>query len=212
MARLERGETLSQRAQHTIRQAIRDGTLVHGAVYSENELGTSMGVSRTPVREALIDLAREGIVDILPQRGFKLREFTPAERDEIFDLRRALESLVFERLARHRAHEAAAELGRILEAQREASDDPVRFLELDEQFHLVGAQLLGMERTYDMLRALRGAMWLLGAEALGAGNRTKQVLLEHERVLHAIEAGDVRAVRRALREHLSNTAAAVGPT
>src|SRR5438309_1702326 len=97
---IERGETLSQRAYQAIRRAIRDGGLVQDRVYSEGELGISMGISRTPVREALIEFARQGIIEILPQRGFRLRSFDKAEQEEVFDLRCVLESLVFERLAK----------------------------------------------------------------------------------------------------------------
>jgi DNA-binding GntR family transcriptional regulator len=206
---IERGETLSQRAYQAIRRAIRDGGLVQDRVYSEGELGMSMGISRTPVREALIEFARQGIIEILPQRGFRLRAFNEAEREEVFDLRCVLESLVFERLAKEGGEDDVQELRKILKRQRAVADDPVAFLELDEQFHLLGAQVLGLDRTHEMIRTLRGAMWLLGAQALANERRVPEVLTEHERIVEAVAARDVRKVRAAMKAHLNNTASAV---
>ena len=69
---IDRAESLSQRAYQSLRKAIRDGAIVHGVLYSEKDLADRLGISRTPVREALIELAREGLVTIAPQRGFQL--------------------------------------------------------------------------------------------------------------------------------------------
>jgi DNA-binding GntR family transcriptional regulator len=94
-----RSETLAHQAYQAIRVAIQNDALTPGKFYSENELGQSMGISRTPVREALIELAREGLVEVIPQRGFRLRIPTADEATEVFELRTVLESHVVKRLA-----------------------------------------------------------------------------------------------------------------
>ena len=89
---IDRGESLSQRAYQSLRKAIRDGAIVHGVLYSEKDLADRLGISRTPVREALIELAREGLVTIAPQRGFQLHSLSHAEQEEVYELRLAIDS------------------------------------------------------------------------------------------------------------------------
>jgi DNA-binding GntR family transcriptional regulator len=201
-----RGETLAQRARSSLRHAIRDGALLHGRVYSENELATLMGISRTPVREALIELSREGLVEILPQRGFQLRSLSPAERAEVFGLRLALEGFVVERLAREATAEHVRALRDLLRQQRAvATGDPAEFLAIDEQFHLLMPQLLNLDRTHAMLVTLRGAMWLMGSLAMSIHERAPHVIEEHVTIVDAIEAGDPDAAVERVRGHLDAT-------
>ncbi|MEX2024524.1 MAG: GntR family transcriptional regulator [Thermoleophilaceae bacterium] len=204
---IARGETLAQQAYASLRHAIRDALLVHDRVYSESELAQSMGISRTPVREALIELSREGLVEILPQRGFRLRSLSATERAEVFGLRLALEGFVVERLAREASPENVAALRELIDRQRtETSRGAAEFLAIDEQFHLLMPQLLGLERTHRMLVTLRGAMWLMGSLALSIGERTPHVVDEHAAIVDAIEAHDPEAAVDRLRQHLSATA------
>ncbi|MCW2722790.1 GntR family transcriptional regulator, partial [Pseudonocardia sp.] len=92
VAAVERPPTLSRSAYLQLQQAIRDGAIRQGVLYSENELAETLGMSRTPVREALISLSREGLIEIESQRGFRLRTLSTDQRQEIFDLRSLLES------------------------------------------------------------------------------------------------------------------------
>lgn len=205
----DRSETLAQRAYGAIRQAIRDEQLRHDETYSENSVGALMGVSRTPVREALIELSREGIIEILPQRGFRLRRLGPAEREEVFALRNSLECLVVERLANSRDDAMLLHLRELLVVQAQEAHDPVAFLKLDEAFHLMMPQLINMERTHKMLSGLRGAMWLIGANALQLEGRVPSVISEHTAIVDAVEASDPRAAARAMKRHLTQTASAI---
>jgi DNA-binding GntR family transcriptional regulator len=201
---IDRPESFAQQAYAAIRRAIQDRELVRDALYSENELAERMGISRTPVREALIELSREGLVEIVPQRGFRLRVLTPAEEREVFDLRRVLESHVAQRLAR-RSEEDHVEQLRGLLAEQADERDPQAFLAIDEQFHLLMPRLIGLERTHQMLLTLRGAMWLIGGAALELPARTPDVIAEHTEIVDAIEAGDARAAVRAAKRHIDCT-------
>ncbi|WP_432838705.1 GntR family transcriptional regulator [Dactylosporangium sp. CA-092794] len=206
---LGRPETLAQRAYAALRRAIREGQLQQGSRYSENALGASMGISRTPVREALIELEREGIIDIIPQKGFQLRVLSAAEQDEVFELRAALESLVVERLARRASADDVMQLRVIIQQQRGLASDPSGFLELDERFHLSMPMLLGMGRTHRMLATLRGAMWLMGSAALRVHDRTSSIIDEHTAIVDAISGGDIATAVSAVHHHLETTAAAI---
>ncbi|CAN5378742.1 MAG: GntR family transcriptional regulator [Acidimicrobiia bacterium] len=206
---IDRPESLAQQAYQSIRMAIRRQALVRGKFHSENELAQSMGISRTPVREALIELAREGLVEIVPQRGFRLGELDAADQQEVFELRRVLESYVVRRLAAVATPDEVALLRDLLERQAGLIDDASEFLAVDEEFHLLMPRLVKLERTREMLLALRGAMWLMGSTALALPERSPTVLKEHLAVVNAIEAGNPAAAVRAIRRHIDKTAKAV---
>ncbi|RJO75230.1 GntR family transcriptional regulator [Nocardia panacis] len=208
IAAVVRPPTLGRRAYLQIQQAIRDGTLTHGEQYSENELAESLGMSRTPVREALLTLSREGIIVVESQRGFRLRELSAAQRAEIFDLRALLESFVAGRLADNATADDITRLRALVDAQEKLSGgSESEFLALDEQFHLLQSEILGLERTHDTMVGLRGAMWLFGFEALKLPHRLERVVAEHRAIIDAIERGDAEGAATAAREHITKTAA-----
>ena len=207
---IHRPASLSQQAYQAIRLAIRTGGLVQNRLYSEGELAKTMGISRTPVREALIELARERMVEIVPQRGFRIRELSLSEQQEVFELRRVLESFAVRQLAQDAMPDHISRLKQLLQKQAELLDDPIEFLVIDEQFHLLMPQMVNLERTYEMLIILRGAMWLIGSSALLVGERTRIVLDEHAAIVRAVEAHDPDAAAEAMRIHLKATAEAAG--
>lgn len=203
-----RSDTLAQQAYLAIRVAIQSESLTAGTFYSENEVGQLMGISRTPVREALIELAREGLVEIFPQRGFQLRVLTPDEASEVFELRKVLESHVVRRLAVDATAEQFEQLREVLHRQRECLEDQMEFLRLDEEFHLIMPEFIGHWRTHQILSTLRGAMWLIGGKALTASSRSPIVVREHAAILEAMEARDPDAAVAAIELHMDSTEAA----
>ncbi|WP_211177994.1 GntR family transcriptional regulator [Pseudonocardia acidicola] len=210
MTAVERPKTLSRIAYLRIQQAIRDGDISHGNLYSENELAEKLGMSRTPVREAVIALVREGLVEVASQRGFRLRQLSPAQRAEVFDLRTLLESYVAQRLATEATDDDVRRLREIIDRQEQLADpaQASAFLAVDEEFHLLMPRLLGLDRTHDTLVTLRGTMWLIGFEALALPRRIPAVIAEHRAIVDAIAAHDPEAAARAARAHIENTAAA----
>lgn len=206
---LERPLSLTQRAYEAIRQAIRSGELSHGETYSEGEISTRMGISRTPVREAIIELQREGLLEVKPQRGFSLRTIDQAEREELFALRKALEQLTVKRLAQRADPSDVERLRDIIAEQEKVVEDGVAFMTWDEQFHLLMPQLMDLKRTHKMLSMLRGAMWLIGTSALGSEERARQVLEEHAAIAAAIAGGDPDGAAAAVCNHLERTAATI---
>jgi DNA-binding GntR family transcriptional regulator len=191
-----------------VRKAIRDGVIEPGGFYSEQQIATALTISRTPVREALIELAREGIVEKIPQRGFRLRNLSREELDEVFQLRELLESYVASRLAAVATPEQVRALEAILDKQAAVRHDPTAFLEFDEEFHLTMAGMLGLSRTQQLLYALRGIIWIVGAAAIERSNRVASVLDEHRAILESIAVHDVAGATLALHEHVRATRAA----
>jgi DNA-binding GntR family transcriptional regulator len=202
---------MSRRAYLQIQQAIRDGAITQDALYSENELAETLGMSRTPVREALISLSREGLVVIESQRGFRLRQLSREERQEVFDLRSLLEGYTARRLALTATEAEVRQLGLLIDEQEGlgSEDRQAAFLSLDEQFHLLQSEMLGLERTHLTMVSLRGAMWLMGFEALRLPHRHEGVIAEHRGIVDALARRDPEAAEHAACDHIARTAAAV---
>lgn len=197
-----RGETLSRRAYRSIRDAIRTGALEAGRMYSENEFAASMGISRTPVREALIELEREGLIEIAPQRGFRLRVLTKAEQLEVLELLHWLETFVSERSTKHVMPTETAELRQLLMKQRESIDDPEAFDRYEEEFHLLETKRAGVPRAEEMVRNLRSAIWLMSPMPRPTKAEREHHIRVHEEILDAIERGDENAALAASKRHM----------
>jgi DNA-binding GntR family transcriptional regulator len=193
-------------AYNRIRRAIRDRQLLADTLYSELQIAQDLDISRTPVREALIELAREGIIEILPHRGFRVRTMTQEEERELFDLRRLVEAYVVRRLAQSPAPEAVAALRDIVERQAAAIEDTPAFLELDEEFHLAMPALLGLKHASRILSGLRGLIFLGGSAAMASPQRAREVLEEHRGIVEAVAGADAQHAADALTGHIDRTA------
>lgn len=204
IASLPRAETLARQAYAAIRSSIWSGVIGANSFYSEVQLAGALKISRTPVREALIQLAREGLVEIVPQRGFRLRAVSEKERREAFELRDLVEQYVVGRIAVETTDEGIAKLRTILDRQAKTLDKP-EFLDIDEEFHLAMPELLNLERTRQILLTLRGIIWLSGLDALATPARSHDVLEEHRAVVDAIATRDPKKAQQAIHHHISAT-------
>jgi DNA-binding GntR family transcriptional regulator len=202
---VSRAETLSRQAYQSIRTSIRSGAISPNGFYSEVQLAQALKISRTPVREALIELEREGLVEIVPQRGFRLRSISDDERREAFELRDLIETHVVRRLAKEATDSDVAELRRIVDHQAKVISEPAQFIEADEAFHLAIPTLLGLERTRRILLTLRGIIWLAGLDAISIPERSVEVLAEHRAVVAAVAAHDQSSAAKAMKSHIDQT-------
>jgi DNA-binding GntR family transcriptional regulator len=204
-----RGDTLASQAYQAIRVALLHQRLRPDVFYSENSVAAMLGISRTPARQALQQLAIEGLIEILPQRGFRVRRISAAELEEFYALRELLESYVARTLCQRSDDGWLRLLGHILKRQEMASDDVTAFIALDEEFHLSLAQLAGLDRTARIIASLRGVLWLMGTRIVQAETRrTDLVIAEHAAILAALERRDVGAAVGAVSRHIRTTAAA----
>jgi DNA-binding GntR family transcriptional regulator len=202
---VSRSETLSRQAYTAIRSSIRTGAITPDGFYSEVQLAHALRISRTPVREALIELEREGLVEIVPQRGFRLRSISDLERQEAYTLRGLIETYVVRRLAKEATDDEIAGLRRLIDHQAKVSGEAASFLEADEDFHLALAAILDLERTRRILLTLRGIIWLAGLDAISNPARTKAVIEEHRAIVDRLAAHDANGAAKAMRSHLENT-------
>ncbi|QHC24801.1 GntR family transcriptional regulator [Streptomyces sp. GS7] len=188
-----------------LRQALTAGELAAGEVYSAPVLAERYGVSATPVREAMQQLAGEGAVEIVPNRGFRVCERSPRDLAELAEVRTMLEVPAIVRLARAIPPARWEELRPLAEAgvTAAAHGDRAGYAEADHAFHQALIALTGNRRltqvTGDLLRRTQ---WPAG----GSRRRTADLLAdasEHTALLDALIAQEYAVAERIAREHLS---------
>jgi len=202
----DRASTLADRAYDYVRNEILRGQLPVGSVVAEGTVADELGISKTPVRQALQSLRRDGLLELGPRRQVTVRGFSDEHRREIVDVRVALESLSVRRACERMSIEQIDHLRLLLIQQKRAVDahDEDRFIELDEQFHLhiaAGARLPTVER---FLAQLRGFVRVMRIGLTRPPDVLQEVWSEHERIADLIEGRKPTQAARALREHIEH--------
>lgn len=203
----DRRSTLTDRATDALRAAIVDGRLQAGELYSVAQLAEQLGVSRTPAREALLLLERQGMVRFERNRGARVLETSARDLDEIFALRLMLEVPAAEQAATRLGPEGIAEVEAALTAMERQLDPPdeTAFMAHDRVFHELLLRASGNERLVGIVADLRDHVHLRGASTVGRGRDLRAIYEEHLAVVDALRAGDPPAVGEAMRNHLERT-------
>ncbi|MEU9156668.1 GntR family transcriptional regulator [Streptomyces sp. NPDC048417] len=185
-----------------LRQMVLTLELAPGAALSENEIAASLGVSRTPVRESLIMLAQEGLVQVFPKVGSFVSRVDPGQVADAQFLREAVELASLEDLPERLDTDVVGELRDNLERQRGAGLGLEEFFALDEAFHQGLMRLSGHGNVWTTVAAAKGH--LDRARRLGLHeNESPAVFTEqHHEIFAAVVGGDVALARAAMRAHL----------
>ncbi|MFD7262750.1 GntR family transcriptional regulator [Streptomyces sp. NPDC059874] len=200
----------SVRAQvlDALRAALVDGELAPGEIYSGPALGERFGVSATPVREAMQQLALEGAVECLPNRGFRVLSRTPRELAELAEVRALLEVPVMLRLARSVPAAAweALRPAAAATAEAAAAGDLSAYAEADRAFHGQVLSLAGNAQLVTVAEELhRRAQWpLRGAPRVRRAELVADAA-EHWALLESLIAGDLPVVESLVREHFAGS-------
>lgn len=198
--------SLREQIAVSLRAALIAGEMPPGVIYSAPALAKRFGVSATPVREAMLDLIKEGVIAAVPNKGFRIVETTDQDLDEIIELRRLLEVPTVGRIATIITPEKVDHLRAIAERMMKvaAQGDAVAYIEADHQFHLALLRVGGNARLVDMVDQLRMHTHLYGLEELAAAGQLGRSSEEHLALLDALEAGDRRAAARIMAQHLGH--------
>lgn len=208
MKKLSRSTSLTDQAVELFREAITSGELVAGETYSANSLGERIGVSRTPAREALLQLARAGMIRIDKNKGATILATTLTDLVEVFQIRLMLEVPAAAKVARTVSE---AGMSRILEcfAHMQAAadeDDAEATLRADRDFHLQIMENAGNTKLVDVLENLRNLVLTRGVGTAPAARSCQDVVDDHLDIVKAISAHDGPAAAAAMRRHIVNTA------
>ena len=197
------GEPARERVYRFVRDGILSGGTPGGTFLEEGQISLAVGVSRTPVREALSRLEAERFVELIPRRGARVREVTLQELVQVYEARRVIEIHVARSLCTARAG-APAMMGRLLEDMYTLSpDELVRHVELDVAFHqamVAASQNQVLLEIYDTLRARRQRVALTSISV--EPKRLYPILEEHGALLRALDACDADAAAAILERHL----------
>ncbi len=209
----------SQRAYRHLRQKLLDGSVPPGSRLSYGSIGREIGVSATPVREAVGQLASEGFVELVPQLGAIVRTLTREEAVELYELREALEGFAVQRAAASIAPRQSAELEANLAAsaalvakvRRSGKMSAARsiaapFHALDLAFHMILLEAAGNRRMLKVVGDSHILTRIFQADRHSFRlDILETTLAEHEAIAAAVRAGDGAAAGEAMRRHIRNS-------
>lgn len=193
-----------------IRDAIVSMELLPGQMISETALAQQFGVSRTPVREALIQLANIGFVEVLPQRGTYVSKFSMDKILQARFIREALEVAVVKHLASNSSETLRLDVVNscelIIENQKTAAadNDPVAFQSLDDKFHQALASCTQYPRVATLIEAEKAHMDRVRSLSLHISGQYKRILNQHAAIIKAIKSGSTEKAAIAMSTHLQD--------
>jgi DNA-binding GntR family transcriptional regulator len=195
----------------TLRQAILKGELQPGERLMEIKLAETLGVSRTPIREAIRKLELEGLVVMIPRKGAAVANITEKDTKDVLEVRRTLEMFAVEVACHRITKEQLVQLKEAANAFEAAkgSMDVIRIAETDMNFHEIIYEATQNERLVQMLNNLRENMYRYRIEYLKDANYYDSLVREHEEILDAIETGDKEKARDCMRRHIDKQQLAV---
>lgn len=194
----------ARRAYAFVKERLLDGRYASGTLLSENELARQLGISRTPVRQAFLQLEAEELLELYPRRGALVRPISASEADDVLEARLLIETHCARRVAADGATLAGALRESIVEQERALLAGGAGFIVADRDFHrtIVAANRNEiLIRQYDALRDRQQRM-LATAIADDRRARIAQFIAEHRQIADAVERGDSSAAADLTAAHL----------
>ncbi len=209
--KIDKPASLAEIAYETLRESILTFKLVPGTIYNEASVAGDLGLSRTPVREALLRLSARGLITVLPRRGFELVRYTRRDVEEIFELRRLIETAVLRKITPKMtdSETAALEAELVVQHAAAAEDDAFTFMESDRAFHNLLCDYAENYRLMNIAENYQDLCHLMGTKALTSGGRMAEAIAEHEVIVDAVRGKDPEKAARSMHDHLEKIRMAV---
>lgn len=195
----------------TLREAILNGELKPGERLMEIQLATRLGVSRTPIREAIRMLEQEGFAVTIPRRGAEVARMTLKDMEDVLEIRGALDDLAVQLACNRITQEQLERLKTVKDdfARATESCDVKRLAESDVAFHDIIYEATSNPKLVNILNNFREQLYRYRIEYLKDSSSYPKLIEEHDEIVSAIEAKDHGRVTAIMREHVVNQAAAV---
>ncbi|MGL4635472.1 MAG: GntR family transcriptional regulator [Beijerinckiaceae bacterium] len=199
--------TLHDAVLNQLRDMIIEGTLAPGARINEGQVGAALGVSRTPLREAIKTLASEGLVEIVPARGAVVRRFTEANIREILEVLKALEQTAARLLCASGSDAEIARIGKLHDEMMRlyAARNRLQYFKLNQSIHsaiVTGSGNSVLAETHGQLQARIKRIRFIGNET---PDRWAAAVAEHEEMIVMLKRRDGEALAEVLGRHLDKT-------
>lgn len=199
----EAGAPAKDRVYQYLRELILRGSARGGSFIEEGQVSTALGISRTPVREALLRLEAERLIDLVPRRGAFVRQVTAQELVDVYEARKLIESYAVRRMCEERIplpRELSLLLGRMETAE---SKDDFAVTELDRQFHHAIVTASGNAVLAEMYDGLRSRQQLVAVTTISVHPaRLHASYLEHRELFDVLQTRDADKAVQAFVEHL----------
>lgn len=200
---------LQEQAYNAITHMIHSGEMQPGILYSETKLARDLGFSRTPMREALQCLAQDGYINIIPSKGFTLRQLNREDMLETIQIRCALEGFCVQYISSESGtkkynsliNKLTAALTK-MEQSIDAADFPKSFIKYDHEFHLLLIRYVNNQEINQLFRKSMYLIELTSAASLSVPGRAETTLQEHQEILACLLRGDGDAAYRFMIAHL----------
>ena len=197
--------TLKDEAVAVVRRALMAGEMKPGLIYSANSLAPQLGVSNSPVREAMMELASKGLLEVVKNRGFRVVEMTAEDRQEIYDLRMLIEVPAVLRVAQQElTDEQKLGIQNLAdETLAEALPDNMpAYLDADQAFHMGIIAILKNRRLSAIVENLRDQSRVRGSYHLAERGLLRVSAEEHLPIVRALIDGDIPTLEKLMVEHL----------
>ncbi len=196
---------------NTLREAILKGELKPGERLMELQLAAKLGVSRTPIREAIRMLEQEGLAVTIPRKGAEVARMTEKDMEDVLEIREALDELAAKIACTRMTEDQLKQLETIKETFVEStrSHDVKRIAEADVSFHDVIYEATGNPKLVSMLNNLREQIYRYRVEYLKEEKNYPTLIGEHDAIVEALYARNQDEVVRAMHTHIENQASAV---
>jgi DNA-binding GntR family transcriptional regulator len=197
-------KTIREKVYEYLREEILNGNIRAGERLVESDLAERIGSSRTPVREALHTLEREGLVESLHRVGYAVSPISEVEVSELCEIRLSLESLALRwALTKDSAGLTGAMRENLADCEKQiAAGNLKAFVELDAKFHDLISKVADSSRLMEMTNSIRRYMLRYRIHSIYTEDNVRRAIAGHRSVLEAIESGDKKAAQRALRAHI----------
>ena len=196
---------------NTLRKAILRGELNPGERLMEIQLANKLGVSRTPIREAIRKLELEGLVLMIPRKGAEVAQITEKNMQDVLEVRKALEELSVQLACERITPEQVEEMKMAAEDFRKVlkSGDVTKIAEADVKFHDIIFAATNNQRLITLLNNLREQMYRFRVEYLKQKECYPQLLEEHDKLIALISGGEVEEACELMGCHIDNQASTV---
>jgi DNA-binding GntR family transcriptional regulator len=211
------GKSLTHHAYRQLREQICSGRFAAGKVLSESRLATELGISRTPVGEAIRQLVQEGLLEQVPRYGTVVRQIDESEMQDLFEMREALEGFAAGRAAARISASQISQLRLLGDEMEQIADDAHtrgvrsleqeqlnRFLAIDMAFHHLVICAAGNNQIAKAVQQTRAILNIFRVRRrVHDEPLVRRAQIHHERIIAALEAADAEGAKRAMLEHLN---------
>ena len=206
MAELPAGLPLGEAVYEALRGAILQGDVRPGERLTEMRISQALGVSRTPVREAIRRLTKEGLIIAPPHRGAEVARINPKHLQDVLEVRRALEELAIETACARIRDDGVRQLRQIHTRLREAmkAGDPDRVAAEDEAFHAALYAFTENEELVSLLENMRRQIFRFRFEYIKDRQEWSAIVKEHGNIIDALAARDTAKARAVMSAHISH--------